>query len=109
MSEYEKYYKENLYPFQDGILAIVKRIDVPFYLTGGTALSRHYSPVRYSDDLDLFFNRDPEFSNWTEIIREACSKEAGLDPVVLYDLLKYYINGRKIKIVVHYLFVVQGK
>jgi len=54
MSEYEKYYKENLYPFQDGILAIVKRIDVPFYLTGGTALSRHYNPVRYSNDLDFF-------------------------------------------------------
>jgi hypothetical protein len=66
MSEYEKYYRENLYPFQDGILAIVKRIDVPFYLTGGTALSRHYSPVRYSDDLDLFVNRDPEFSNWAD-------------------------------------------
>jgi len=66
MSEYEKYYKESLYPFQDGILNIVKRIGVPFYLTGGTALSRHYSPVRYSDDLDFFVNRDPKFSNWAE-------------------------------------------
>jgi len=66
MSEYEKYYKESLYSFQDGILAIVKRISAPFYLTGGTALSRHYSPVRYSDDLDLFVNRDSEFPNWTE-------------------------------------------
>ncbi|RLB77549.1 MAG: hypothetical protein DRH24_16060 [Deltaproteobacteria bacterium] len=27
---------------------------------GGTALNRHYSPVRYSNDLDLFVNRDPE-------------------------------------------------
>jgi len=44
----------------------VKRISAPFYLTGGTALSRHYSPVRYSDDLDLFVNRDSEFPNWTE-------------------------------------------
>ena len=66
MSEYEKYYKESLYSFQDGILVIVKRISAPFYLTGGTALSRHYSPVRYSDDLDLFVNRDSEFPNWTE-------------------------------------------
>jgi hypothetical protein len=66
MSEYEKFYKESLYPFQDGILNIVKRIDVPFYLTGGTALSRHYSPVRYSDDLDFFVNRDSEFSIWAE-------------------------------------------
>jgi len=66
MSEYEKFYKESLYPFQDGILTIVKRTNVPFYLTGGTALSRLYSPVRYSDDLDFFVNRDSEFSNWVE-------------------------------------------
>ena len=66
MRKYKKYYRESLYPFQDGILEIVKRIGVPFYLTGGTALSRHYTPVRYSDDLDLFVNRDPEFSNWAE-------------------------------------------
>lgn len=44
----------------------MKRINAPFYLTGGTALSRHYSPVRYSGDLDLFVNRDTEFSNWSE-------------------------------------------
>jgi len=56
MSEQGEYYKENLYAFQDGILSIVKGIDAPFYLTGGTAISRHYSPVRYSDDLDLFVN-----------------------------------------------------
>lgn len=31
--------------------------------------------------------------NWTEIIREASSKEAGLDPVVLYDLLKSFPEG----------------
>lgn len=66
MSEYGKYYEESLYPFQDGILSIVKRINAPFYLTGGTAISRYYKPVRYSDDLDLFVNRDPEFSNWSE-------------------------------------------
>ena len=28
--------------------------------------------------------------NWAEIIREASSKEAGLDPVVLYNLLKSF-------------------
>ena len=66
MSEYGKYYEENLYPFQDGILSIVKRINAPFYLTGGTAISRQYNPVRYSDALDLFVNREPEFSDWSE-------------------------------------------
>ena len=76
MTEYEKFYRENLYPFQDGILAIARHIDVPFYLTGGTAISRHYSPVRYSDDLDLFVNRDPDFSKWIERFYAALEKES---------------------------------
>jgi predicted nucleotidyltransferase component of viral defense system len=33
----------------------------PFYLTGGTALSRFYFRHRYSDDLDYFVNSDPDF------------------------------------------------
>ena len=36
------YYREKLYPFQDGILKIVNDLRLPFYLTGGTALSRFY-------------------------------------------------------------------
>lgn len=76
MNEYEKFYRENLYPFQDGILAIARHIDAPFYLTGGTAISRHYSPVRYSDDLDLFVNRDPDFSKWAERFYTALERES---------------------------------
>ena len=76
MSEYEKYYRESLYPFQDGILAIVKRIDAPFYLTGGTAIGRYHNPVRYSDDLDLFVNRDPDFSDWVERLYRALEIES---------------------------------
>ena len=33
----------------------------PFFLTGGTALSRFYTRHRYSDDLDLFVSRDREY------------------------------------------------
>lgn len=76
MSAYEVFYREKLYPFQDGILAIVRHIGVPFYLTGGTALSRHYSPVRYSDDLDLFVNRATEFQNWVEGFYVALEEES---------------------------------
>ena len=91
MSEYEKYYKESLYPFQDGILNIVKRIGVPFYLTGGTALSRHYSPVRYSDDLDFFVNRDPKFSNWAELLYAELETESRHGSfAVLFDRVVRY-------------------
>jgi hypothetical protein len=76
MIAYEKFYREKLYPFQDGILVIVRLIDVPFYLTGGTAISRHYSPVRYSDDLDLFVNRYPEFPKGVERFYSALERES---------------------------------
>ena len=54
MNLYAKYYREKLYPFQDGVLNIVKKSGTPFYLTGGAALSRGYFDHRYSYDLDLF-------------------------------------------------------
>ncbi|MGI5097497.1 nucleotidyl transferase AbiEii/AbiGii toxin family protein [Treponema socranskii] len=53
-TSYSDYYEENLYGLQNGVLNIVKNLDVPFYLTGGTALSRGYYHHRYSDDLDFF-------------------------------------------------------
>lgn len=68
MNSYEKFYRESLYPFQDGILNIVKELDTPFYLTGGTALSRHYYNHRYSDDLDLFVNNDAKYSIYVDIL-----------------------------------------
>ena len=68
MKDYEKYYTEKLYPFQDGVLKIVKECDTPFYLTGGTALSRFYYNHRYSDDLDLFVNNDGNFNTYFSTI-----------------------------------------
>jgi len=91
MSEYEKYYTESLYPFQDGILSIVKSINAPFYLTGGTALSRGYRPVRYSDDLDLFVNNHSEFSIWTERLYTELQKrsEQGGFTILTDKIMKY--------------------
>ncbi len=62
MSTSETYYKTKLYPFQDGILDIVRRSGTPFYLTGGTALSRRWFGHRYSEDLDLFVDSDPRYA-----------------------------------------------
>ena len=66
MNLQEKYYTERLYPFQDGVLNIVKKLNTHFYLTGGTALSRGYFNHRYSDDLDLFMNRRDDFSQYVQ-------------------------------------------
>jgi predicted nucleotidyltransferase component of viral defense system len=57
----ENHYQNALYPLQNYILSLINKLDLPFYLTGGTALSRHYLFHRYSDDLDLFVNEHSEF------------------------------------------------
>lgn len=65
MNELEKFYRESLYPLQDGVLNLVKKCETPFYLTGGTALSRIYFNHRFSDDLDFFVNSDESFDEYT--------------------------------------------
>ena len=47
------YYKDTLYPLQDKVLKLIDSLQTPFYLTGGTALSRCYFNHRYSYDLDF--------------------------------------------------------
>lgn len=55
------YYSDTLYPLQDKVLQVIDTLKTPFYLTGGTALSRCFFNHRYSEDLDLFVNKDPKF------------------------------------------------
>ncbi|MFN3481290.1 MAG: nucleotidyl transferase AbiEii/AbiGii toxin family protein, partial [Thermodesulfovibrionales bacterium] len=54
-----EYYEKVLYPLQDKAISVFK--DSPFYLTGGTLLSRVYYRHRYSEDLDYFLNDHPDF------------------------------------------------
>ena len=56
-----RYYEENLYPLQDGVMNTISKCGVRFFLTGGTALSRAYYNHRYSDDLDFFVNNDADY------------------------------------------------
>lgn len=67
----EKYYIKNLYPFQDGVMNIVGELNTPFYLTGGTALGRHYFNHRHSDDLDLFVNDN---NNYISLVKKILQK-----------------------------------
>ncbi|KKL81481.1 hypothetical protein LCGC14_1994380 [marine sediment metagenome] len=68
MNALEKYYEENLYPLQDGVLNIVKKSRTPFFLTGGAALSRYYVGHRYFDDLDLFVVDDSNYSDHVNVV-----------------------------------------
>jgi predicted nucleotidyltransferase component of viral defense system len=49
----------------------VKELNIPFYLTGGTALSRHYFHHRFSDDLDLFVNSDASYNHYIDLLFQA--------------------------------------
>lgn len=60
------YYINTLYPLQDKVLRCIDGLNTPFYLTGGTALSRNYFNYRYSDDLDFFVNNNPDFQKLAE-------------------------------------------
>jgi len=64
----QEFYLNKLYPLQDKALKIISSCDSAFYLTGDTALGRYYLNHRYSDDLDLFVNRNPDFRKNIDII-----------------------------------------
>ncbi|MEA3500575.1 MAG: nucleotidyl transferase AbiEii/AbiGii toxin family protein [Candidatus Marinimicrobia bacterium] len=59
---------EKLYLLQDKIFKILSELQIDFYLTGGTALSRVYLNHRYSDDLDFFINDSDKFKKQIDII-----------------------------------------
>jgi hypothetical protein len=66
-----RFYEENLYPLQNGVLRVISNCKTRFFLTGGTALSRAYYQHRYSDDLDFFVNDDPDYHDQVDLILTA--------------------------------------
>lgn len=69
------YYDKRLYPLQDRVLNLIDGAGTPFYLTGGTALSRFYLNHRYSDDLDLFQNDSTTFQEDLEKLLNSLGKK----------------------------------
>jgi predicted nucleotidyltransferase component of viral defense system len=71
MNTQDEYYLTKLYPFQNGIAEIFRKINTPFYLTGGTVISRCFFNHRYSDDLDFFVNSDQNYSQYRNVAIKA--------------------------------------
>ena len=67
-----EFYEKILYPLQDRAVEAFR--GSPFYLTGGTALSRVYYKHRCSDDLDYFVNYLSDFEKLAELQVEKLSK-----------------------------------
>jgi len=76
------YYNDTLYPLQDKVLKLIDELKTPFYLTGGTALSRCYFNHRYSDDLDFFVNKDQNFNKLSEQILSILMKNFELKVII---------------------------
>ncbi len=94
MKQSANFYQDILYPFQDGILNIVRQLNTPFYLTGGTALGRHYFHHRFSDDLVLFVNRQPDYSRHVAQILNALEENQ--------KRLNFSIDYRRLRKEEHY-------
>ncbi|MDO8609817.1 MAG: nucleotidyl transferase AbiEii/AbiGii toxin family protein, partial [bacterium] len=76
------YYNATLYPLQDKVLKLIDLLKTPFYLTGGTALSRCYFNHRYSDDLDFFVNKDLNFAKLSEQILSNLMKNFKVEVII---------------------------
>jgi predicted nucleotidyltransferase component of viral defense system len=59
-----------LYLLQDKFLSWWVNLQLPFYLTGGTALGRYYLNHRYSEDLDFFVNSNPDYPKYISFIKD---------------------------------------
>jgi len=73
MNSLKKDYRK-LYQLQDKFLSWWQSLELPFYLTGGTALGRYYLNHRCSEDLDFFINRDPLYHEHINRIKNDLGK-----------------------------------
>ncbi len=58
---------------------MAEECETAFYLTGGTALGRHYLNHRYSDDLDFFVNASPDFKKEAEKMVQRFQRDSALN------------------------------
>jgi len=84
-----------LYQLQNRFLNWWVSLELPFYLTGGTALDRFYLNHRYSEDLDFFVNSNPDFSKYTLSIKNELQKQFKIDSskaLVTDEFVRFFIE-----------------
>jgi len=93
-----EHYDRVLYPLQDKVIGFFKA--TPFYLTGGTALSRGYYNHRYSDDLDYFINDHPDFVRVAE--RQIAKLSAAFHDIHIAlrgdNFVRLFVSAERMKI-----------
>ncbi len=74
MNSFKKDYRK-LYLLQDKFLEWWISLNLPFYLTGGTALGRFYLNHRYSEDLDFFINANILYPEYIALLKNKIAKQ----------------------------------
>jgi hypothetical protein len=101
----ERDYKK-LYSFQEKFLSWWRLLDMPFYLTGGTALGRFFLHHRYSEDLDFFINAHPDFLKLLEKIRSAINKSFDTDTanaLITSDYARFFISDGYVRLKIDFV------
>ena len=95
-----------LYNLQDKVLDFINKLNLPFYLTGGTALGRFYLNHRFSIDLDFFVNSDTNFSKYTDKIYKTIQKQFQLEKELTFirdEFARFYIKETDIELKVEFV------
>lgn len=105
MSTYKKDYNK-LYQLQLSFLSWLNKLDLPFYLTGGTAISRFYLNHRYSDDLDFFTNATPNFSKYINKVNNKISSRFNVnvsDELFTEDFCRFFITDNEVSLKIEFV------
>ena len=96
----------NLYNLQFRFLKWIQKLDLPFYLTGGTALSRFYLNHRFSDDLDFFVNSDDRFKDFINVIIRNISHNFNVnisDALITDEFCRLFVRENKITLKIDFV------
>ena len=89
---------KKLYQLQDNFLKWWISLELPFYLTGGTALGRFYLNHRFSEDLDFFVNADPQYLNYISILNNKIKSSFSVDiqqSLFSDDFTRFFITEKE--------------
>lgn len=95
-----------LYNLQDKFFEFWKTLNLPFYLTGGTALGRFYLNNRYSEDLDFFVNNNNNFKQQVDFISIQLKKKFNIDilrNIIYDDFARFYIQDNDVTLKVEFV------
>jgi hypothetical protein len=89
---------------QNKVLELVADCNTPLYLSGGTALSRFYLHHRYSDGLDFFVNRDPNFAKYVTDIIERLKENFAVNQALFdTDFARIYVSEDETELKIEFI------